>query len=613
MGNGSLGLFFPLTFFSTLKDDRVRGSVVTRQPKIAHVVLSLQPGGLERLVCSLVCSPVLSALPTIVICLDEPGVLAPIVEKAGCRIVMVKRMPGLDLGLIGRLAKVFEQEEVTVVHTHSLDPMLYAGWAAWFTSIPVRIHTQHDIWLRTYNRRDRLKFRVGSLLFHKIVGVSQETTRAFGEYGISPLKGLSIQNGIEERKFVRDQKGGSFLDSTDSRSQKEWVVGTVARLSPEKGIHHLLHAHSILRARGFALRLVLVGDGNQRKDLETLVENLGLSSTVKFLGYQENVEKILTTFDLFVLPSMTEGIPLSLLEAMANCLPVVATNVGGIPEVVVDRESGLLVPPGQPEAIAQALEQLIQNPDEANRMAKNAECRIRKHFGMMAMSEAYHYLYRPEPPVHFLKTVVKSVVQQFPRRWMLWQGRRRHRQVAITFDDGPDSIYTPQILEILKTYGVTATFFLVGEKIKQHEKLVKQMVGDGHQLGNHSYTHPAFEHLSWKEAVAEIEQTQSLIQALTGRPCRFFRPPFGKLCVGSVLGPWAASLTCVMWSVDLKDFQANSSGEILAALQCQPLQPGDILLYHGTTPHAVKALPDILNVIVGKNIQPVHISEMLKI
>lgn len=588
---------------------------MTGQPKIAHVVLSLQPGGLERLVCTLVCSPVLSIMPTIVICLDEPGVLAPIVEKTGCRIVMVKRRAGLDVGLIGRLAKVFEQEEVTVVHTHNLDPMLYAGWAAWFTSVSVRIHTQHDTWLRTYNWKDRLKFRVASTVFHKIVGVSEDTTRAFGLYGISSQKAVTILNGIEEEKFSRKRKEANQTtgESTKCCTQREWVVGSVARLSPEKGIHHLLQAHSILRSRGLLMRLVLVGEGPQRSDLEMLARTLGISTTVEFLGYQEHVETFLSTFDFFVLPSISEGIPLSLLEAMANGLPVVATNVGGIPEIVVHQESGLLVPPGQPEALAQALDQLIQNPGEADRMANNAEGRIRERFGMTAMSEAYQHLYRADPPAPFLKNIVKASVRMFPRRWVLWQGKETNRHIAITFDDGPDLIYTPQILEILKAYGFTATFFLVGEKIEQHKEMVKQMFEEGHELGNHSYTHPSFDHLSWKESVGEIDKTQSLLQAITGVPCRLFRPPFGKLCLGSSVGAWIASMTCVMWNVDLKDFQATSSGEILAALQCQSLQPGDVLLYHGTNLHAVKALPVILDAIVRQKMQPVQISEMLMV
>ncbi|WP_447964963.1 glycosyltransferase [Nitrospira sp. Ecomares 2.1] len=588
---------------------------MANQTKVAHVVLSLQPGGLERLVCTLVCSPILSTLPTIVLCLDEPGVLAPMVENAGCRIVVVKRRPGLDLGLIGRLVKVLKREGVTVVHTHSLDPMLYAGWAAWWMSVAVRIHTQHDIWLRTYNWKDRLKFRVGSLFFHKIVGVSQDTTRAFGEYGISSPQGLTILNGIEEKKFSNPHNGKNmaFREAPDFQNQREWVVGTVARLSPEKGIHHLLHAYSVLQARGIALRLILVGDGPQRGELEALAEGLGISSSVEFMGYQENVEIFLSTFDFFVLPSLTEGIPLSLLEAMANGLPVVATNVGGIPEIIVHQESGLLIPPGNPEDIAQALSRLIQDPGEAKRMANNAQNRIRDYFGMTPMTEAYQYLYEMEPPPSFLKNIVKKVAQKFPRRWMLWNGERDTRHIAITVDDGPDPTYTPQILAILKTYGVTATFFLVGEKIERHKELVLRMIEEGHELGNHSFTHPSFDHLSWKEVVVEIERTQALFQSITGRPCRLFRPPYGKLCLGSIGGAWLARLTCVMWNVDLKDFQAESPGEILAALQCQSLQSGDILLYHGTNPSAVKALPNILDVIVRQNLNPVHISKMLTV
>ena len=227
------------------------------------------------------------------------------------------------------------------------------------------------------------------------------------------------------------------------------------------------------------------------------------------------------------------------------------------------------------------------------------------------MSEAYRYLCMEEAPPNFLKKIIKALVQMLPRRWMLWQGKGDKSEIAITFDDGPDPIYTPQILEILKRYGVKATFFLVGEKIARHKELVERILAEGHEVGNHSYTHPSFNRLSWKEAMVEIGKTQSLIQAIQGCSCRLFRPPFGKLCLASTFGAWVANLTCTMWNVDLKDFQANSSGEILAALKCQPLQPGDVILYHGTNPHALKALPDILETIGRQERQPVRISEML--
>jgi glycosyltransferase involved in cell wall biosynthesis len=575
--------------------------------KVAHIVLSLQAGGLEMLVRNLVQSAAMADVSMLVCCLDERGVFADDVEPAGCRVVVLPRKRGWDLGGIFRLARFFRNEGITVVHTHSLDPMFYGGLAAWLTGVPTRIHTQHNIWLTTYGWKEQLKFFLASKIFTKIVAVSEETQRGMQPYHIPALRRLTILNGIDVERFSQPRPTPSL------RTSKPFVIGTVARLSPEKGVHRLLEAFARLHAAYTHVQLHVIGDGPERVRLETQAAQLGIASFVTFFGYQKHVEAFLPALDLFVLPSLTEGIPLALLEAMAARVAVVATAVGGMPEVVVHRESGLLVPPNDPAALQKAIVELMTQPQERLRMAEKGSKRIRERFDLAVMAQAYRRLYLEEPPSQLWKRVVKTgLLRALPKHLILWHGRSDRPEIALTFDDGPDPIYTPQILDLLQQYGARATFFLLGAQVQKEPKLVERMLREGHEIGNHSFTHAAFDCLSWQEALREITETQEVLETIQGRPCRLFRPPGGKLCLSSLLGAWLKCMTIAMWSVDLKDCLANRAEEIAAAVATRPIRPGDIVLYHGDSPAALAALPAVLEAALRNGYKAVPVSQMLE-
>jgi len=191
------------------------------------------------------------------------------------------------------------------------------------------------------------------------------------------------------------------------------------------------------------------------------------------------------------------------------------------------------------------------------------------------------------------------------------RGKPVRDQIALTIDDGPDSRYTPQILDIFRRYGVRATFFVVVECAEQYPDIIRRMANEGHEVGNHSYSHPYFHRLSWKAATEEIKSTCSILDRVLGRKCRLFRPPFGKLSTRSLIPAWLANQHVVMWSVDLKDYRATTA-EVERQLQRTPLCSGDIVLYHGTGEASLQALPRVIEAALAKGREAVTISDLMR-
>ncbi len=158
------------------------------------------------------------------------------------------------------------------------------------------------------------------------------------------------------------------------------IIGTLAYLSPEKGLKHLVEAAVLMPGARSRMRFVIVGDGDCRRELEEQVHARNLDACFQFAGFRDNIGDYLASFDIFVLPSLSEGLSSSILSAMASSLPVVATDVGGIPELVRDGDNGLLVPPADAAALAKALQFLVENPEERFRMGRRGRIRMEEQF-----------------------------------------------------------------------------------------------------------------------------------------------------------------------------------------------------------------------------------------
>jgi sugar transferase (PEP-CTERM/EpsH1 system associated) len=344
---------------------------------VAHVTLGLDIGGQERLLVEMARHRDIAAFDWTVVVLGKRGILADPLEAAGVRVITLDEPTGFRVGLWRRLVRLFRAERFDVVHSHDDRPLIYAMPAAWWAGVARRIHTHHHGRLPGISWRQRLLIRRTARFAEHFVCVSDDSARFMIEQGIAKERVRTIRNGIDLTRFA-------FLGPSD-----DGPIVTVARLSPEKDVANLVRAV----ARVPQARFEIAGDGPCRAELRQLAQELKASERITFHGEVRDIPGLLARARLFVLPSQTEGISLTLLEAMARGLPVVATRVGGTPEVVESEVTGLLVPARDPEALADAINSVIADPQRGRQMGQAARSRVESHFDIGAMTKQYEALY----------------------------------------------------------------------------------------------------------------------------------------------------------------------------------------------------------------------------
>ncbi len=351
-----------------------------RRLRVAHITLGLDVGGQEKLLVEFARHADRERFELMIVSLGGRGVLAEDIEAFGWPVTTMDTPTGLHPGLVLRLAQLFRRWGADVVHTHDNRPHLHATPAALLAGVRRVIHTRHYGLAQRLSRRQTLGVNLLALLTDRFVCVSSDSARVAIAQGVSSRKVTFIRNGID-------------LDRFRPAYNPEGPAVTVARLSPEKDMATLLKATALVLRDDPAFRLEIAGDGVCMAALRQTTEQLGLGSAVTFLGSVRDVPDLLKRAGLFVLPSLSEGISLTLLEAMASGLAVAATRVGGNPEVVSDGATGLLVPSADPPALAAALVRLRRNPDLRRAMGAAGRLRVEQHFNVRRMVAAYEELY----------------------------------------------------------------------------------------------------------------------------------------------------------------------------------------------------------------------------
>ncbi len=361
--------------------------------KILHICHSLNTGGLERIIVEMVrCGPE-HGFKCAVATLGMGGDLAGQVEELGCSWFSLDKGAGLDWRVVPRLARLASRWRADVLHAHNEGAGLYAGLAGRLSLRPA-LCTRHGLSFGAGPRGQWLR-RIAGLLCRKTVCVGRDVFRFAREQDRLPASRLVlVYNGVDANGFRPDIDARTFWRKELGIAEQEKVVISVGRLAPEKDFNLLLDALVKLQAISAETKLVLVGDGPQRPALEAKVINLGLRDKVLFLGARSEIPGLLNAADLFALSSLSEGIPMALLEAMACALPVASLEVGGTPEVVADGRSGLLVQSRQPDDLAKAISRILSDHEEARDMGLVGRARVLERFSLESMLNSYGALYR---------------------------------------------------------------------------------------------------------------------------------------------------------------------------------------------------------------------------
>jgi sugar transferase (PEP-CTERM/EpsH1 system associated) len=367
-----------------------------RPIKVAHLVLALDVGGLEEVVLRLVAHTDRDRFTPVVYALDAPGAMASELAALDVPLSLVKRAPGLDAGLPVRLARCLVRDGVRILHTHNASPHFYGAVAAGLARAAVRragprvIHTKHGRNQPDVPRKVLLN-RVASALTDRSVAVSPDAADvALHLEHVPENKVMTISNGVDTRAFrPADPRAARALLGIPGEG---FHVGVVARLAAVKDHATLLAAFAILRDERPDAHLTIVGEGPELPALLERARALGLGGSAHFVGVRRDVAAVLPAFDVFALSSTSEGISLTLLEAAAAGLPIVATRVGGNAEVVLDGVTGTLVSPSDPAVFAAALGALARRTDRAA-MGLRGRAHVERWFSVERMARAYQDLY----------------------------------------------------------------------------------------------------------------------------------------------------------------------------------------------------------------------------
>lgn len=358
---------------------------------ILYLTHSMQVGGIEVIIYEFVCRLNNNGFLPSVCVFKGGGSLEAKLKSQGVKVYCLEKKEGIDLRLPLRLRRILKKESIRILHTHNFSAWLYGAVAARRIKGLRHVHTEHS---NVDKKRRALAERVLSYFTNIVVCVSKDVRQSMIEnQGILPERVTVIHNGVDIEKFRPDPEKRIFCRTKLSVKQNTPLIGIVARLAPIKNHASLLKAFSKLSEDMPDLELLVVGDGELKNKLVKQTNEMNLTRRVLFLGERQDIPELLNAIDVFVLPSLSEGHNMTLLEAMATGLPVVATSVGGNLEIVEDGVTGYLIPSKQPEILGQKIAMLLKNETLRSQMGKRGRTIVLKHFDMQKMTKAYQALY----------------------------------------------------------------------------------------------------------------------------------------------------------------------------------------------------------------------------
>lgn len=379
-----------------------QGTIMSNKINVMHMIGSLRIGGAEKVVLTLLKSMDRDKFNVAVCCFTKANGLTAEFENLGIPIAIVKPRKLLDPFCVLRLARLMRKEKIDVLHTHLPDADIMGRIAAKIARVPVVISTLHTVY--TEKRNPKIRYRIKTFI-DRITGnyfadLMLAVSEIVKDYHIkwakmNPEKIQILPNPVVldefqiDGKFDRIKKKKELAIDTTHK-----VITNVGSLAELKGQTYLIQAMSqIIKATPQAT-LLLVGDGPLRSDLEGLVKNLGIGGNVYFAGFRKDIPELLAITDVFVLPSVSEGVSVALLEAMAMEKPAIVTRVGANPDIVEDGINGILVPPLNPDALAKAITNLLEDGQKAHKLGIAGRRKAEERFSSRVVVEKLQSLYR---------------------------------------------------------------------------------------------------------------------------------------------------------------------------------------------------------------------------
>ena len=360
--------------------------------RVMHVIEDLGVGGLERVVLTICRNIDRSRFEPSVLVLRGSGELEPELTQLGVEVIDIGGAPGKgDYFAFRKVAREARQRRIDLFHTHNSLPLFDAFAAARLTGVRAHVHTDH-----ARHFPDKLRYMVAehivSYFLDRIVAVSDDTKKNLVHYEkIAPSRITVIPNGIDSERFTQPVDVAAKRAALGLSSGP--VIGLAARLTEQKGVIYLLQAVAQLREQFPGLQVLLAGTGDQDDNLKRAAGQLGIAGAVHFLGMRMDVPELVRAFDVFVIPSIWEGLPMALLESFAAGTPVVASDVGGVGKVIHHRENGSLVPARDPAALAAELAHVLAHPELRRKYAENARRTFEESYSADAMTRRYEAVY----------------------------------------------------------------------------------------------------------------------------------------------------------------------------------------------------------------------------
>jgi glycosyltransferase involved in cell wall biosynthesis len=360
---------------------------------ILHIMTRLPVGGVENQLLTVLKQYDREKYAPIVCSLSDKGQIGMEIENEGIEVICINKLRHtFDWSIIRDLYRIIKERNIHVVRTHQYHANFYGRIAAIIAKVPCIIASVHNIYTRDRKLHRRLLNKILGKLTDRVIAVSSAVKEDIVRYdGLREEKIMVINNGIDQGLFVGHDRNGSREEigiPVDAN-----VIGTVGRLTHQKGQKYLIEAFALVKKKDPKLKLVIAGDGDMRSELEDITRSLGLVHDVLFLGMRRDVPRILSVIDIFVLPSLREGLVNALLEAMAAGKPVIASDIKPIREIIDSSDVGKLVPVGDSSKLAASIEELLNNHSIMEKMGRAAKEHAASVFSIASTIADYTQLF----------------------------------------------------------------------------------------------------------------------------------------------------------------------------------------------------------------------------